>query len=228
MKMRNSFIVLSMAIGATLSMPAPGQVSFGVVAPRRQHRHQPAGLSGARPGAGLPGLLRPAGWTRTSSSTTACTGSTRATTGTRAPGTTAPGRSVAPDAVPLFVLRVPVRYYRQPPVYFRGWQCRCAAALGRALGQGMGTAATAAGTAGIELRCPRPPRCRSTSGNTRATDIRSLNSRSRSRSRIIATNRATPLFGSIIKRKRRKRRVRPRPACRLRSPRLRHAVSRSR
>jgi hypothetical protein len=29
---------------------------------------------------------------------------------------------VAPEAVPLFVLRIPVRYYRQPPVYFRGWQ----------------------------------------------------------------------------------------------------------
>ena len=26
-----------------------------------------------------------------------------------------------PDDVPLFVLRVPVRYYRQPPIYFRGW-----------------------------------------------------------------------------------------------------------
>lgn len=26
------------------------------------------------------------------------------------------------DAVPLFVLRVPVRYYRQPPPYFRGWR----------------------------------------------------------------------------------------------------------
>jgi hypothetical protein len=29
---------------------------------------------------------------------------------------------VAPEAVPLFILRVPVRYYRQPPVYFRGWR----------------------------------------------------------------------------------------------------------
>jgi hypothetical protein len=29
---------------------------------------------------------------------------------------------VAPEAVPLFVLRVPVRYYRQPPAYFRGWR----------------------------------------------------------------------------------------------------------
>jgi len=28
---------------------------------------------------------------------------------------------VYPDDMPLFVLRVPVRYYRQPPSYFRGW-----------------------------------------------------------------------------------------------------------
>jgi hypothetical protein len=27
-----------------------------------------------------------------------------------------------PEMVPLFVLRVPVRYYRQPPVYFQGWR----------------------------------------------------------------------------------------------------------
>ncbi len=29
---------------------------------------------------------------------------------------------VSPQAVPLFVLRIPVRYYRSPPQYFRGWQ----------------------------------------------------------------------------------------------------------
>ena len=29
---------------------------------------------------------------------------------------------VVPEAVPLYVLRVPVRYYRHPPPYFRGWQ----------------------------------------------------------------------------------------------------------
>lgn len=29
---------------------------------------------------------------------------------------------VGPEVVPLYVLRIPVRYYRQPPVYFRGWQ----------------------------------------------------------------------------------------------------------
>jgi hypothetical protein len=29
---------------------------------------------------------------------------------------------VVPEAVPLFVLRVPVRYYRRPPAYFHGWR----------------------------------------------------------------------------------------------------------
>jgi len=33
-----------------------------------------------------------------------------------------PWTIVAPDFVPLYVLRVPVRYYRRAPVYFRGWR----------------------------------------------------------------------------------------------------------
>jgi len=32
-----------------------------------------------------------------------------------------PWSFVEPTVVPVFVLRIPVRYYRQPPVYFRGW-----------------------------------------------------------------------------------------------------------
>jgi hypothetical protein len=32
-----------------------------------------------------------------------------------------PWDAVAPERVPFFVLRVPVRYYRQPPRYFSGW-----------------------------------------------------------------------------------------------------------
>lgn len=28
---------------------------------------------------------------------------------------------VGPDAVPLFILRIPVQYYREPPSYFHGW-----------------------------------------------------------------------------------------------------------
>jgi hypothetical protein len=33
-----------------------------------------------------------------------------------------PWALVTPEAVPLFVLRVPVRYYRRPPAYFHGWR----------------------------------------------------------------------------------------------------------
>lgn len=33
-----------------------------------------------------------------------------------------PWSLVGPEAVPVFVLRIPVRYYRQPPAYFRGWR----------------------------------------------------------------------------------------------------------
>jgi hypothetical protein len=33
-----------------------------------------------------------------------------------------PWGMVRPEMVPVYVLRVPVRYYRQPPAYFRGWQ----------------------------------------------------------------------------------------------------------
>jgi hypothetical protein len=33
-----------------------------------------------------------------------------------------PWRFVEPYAVPVFILRIPVRYYRHPPMYFRGWR----------------------------------------------------------------------------------------------------------
>jgi hypothetical protein len=32
-----------------------------------------------------------------------------------------PWAFVQPEVVPVFILRIPVRYYRQPPVYFQGW-----------------------------------------------------------------------------------------------------------
>ncbi|MFA6178144.1 MAG: hypothetical protein WC696_00870 [Candidatus Methylopumilus sp.] len=33
-----------------------------------------------------------------------------------------PWSFVEPEYVPVFVLRIPVRYYRQPPIYFYGWR----------------------------------------------------------------------------------------------------------
>jgi hypothetical protein len=32
-----------------------------------------------------------------------------------------PWQMIGPQYVPVYILRVPVRYYRQPPAYFRGW-----------------------------------------------------------------------------------------------------------
>ena len=115
--MRWTILVLWALLSATSAM---GQVSVGIGAPRRQHRHQRADVPGAGPGAGLSGLLR-SGWTRTTSSTTACTGSTRATTGTRAPGTTARGAGEPGGRAALRAARsrplLPAA-----PAYFRGWR----------------------------------------------------------------------------------------------------------
>ena len=37
-----------------------------------------------------------------------------------------PWELVGPEYVPYFLLRVPVRYYRRPPSYFRGWRANAA------------------------------------------------------------------------------------------------------
>jgi hypothetical protein len=43
---------------------------------------------------------------------------------------------VEPAVVPLFILRIPVSYYRQPPVYFRGWQSNAPPRWGQHWGNG--------------------------------------------------------------------------------------------
>ena len=224
MKMRNGFVVLSMAIGATLSMPAPGQVSFGVSLPGVSIGVNVPIYPELVPVPGYPVYYAPnidsnyffydgmywlyqndnwyasswynGPWALVSPMVYTCCESRSAITDGR--------RSISTPGTPM------------------------RRRTGASTGAGNGKTTTTAGIAGIERRYPRPLRCLSTSGSTRATDIRSLNSRSRWRGRIIATSRATRSFGSTIKRKRRKRRVHRLPARRLRSPRLRHAVSRSR
>ena len=47
-----------------------------------------------------------------------------------------PWAYVNPVAVPAFILRIPVRYYRAPPVYFRGWQPNAAPHWGQYWGHG--------------------------------------------------------------------------------------------
>jgi hypothetical protein len=46
-----------------------------------------------------------------------------------------PWQLVGPEYVPLFVLRVPVRYYRAPPIYFHGWNVDAAPRWGEHWGQ---------------------------------------------------------------------------------------------
>ena len=45
-----------------------------------------------------------------------------------------PWQAVLPAYVPYYVLRVPVRYYRAPPPYFRGWQPNAAPRWGQQWG----------------------------------------------------------------------------------------------
>jgi hypothetical protein len=47
-----------------------------------------------------------------------------------------PWGQVQPEVVPLFILRIPVRYYRQPPPYFIGWQSNAAPHWGQHWGRG--------------------------------------------------------------------------------------------
>lgn len=46
-----------------------------------------------------------------------------------------PWQQTGPDRVPLFVLRVPVRYYQQPPGYFRPWRADAAPRWGEHWGR---------------------------------------------------------------------------------------------
>ena len=46
-----------------------------------------------------------------------------------------PWQEVDPEYVPLFMLRIPVRYYREPPSYFRGWSADAAPHWGDHWGQ---------------------------------------------------------------------------------------------
>jgi hypothetical protein len=47
-----------------------------------------------------------------------------------------PWSIVDPAYVPLYILRIPVRYYQQPPLYFRGWQRDASPRWGEHWGRG--------------------------------------------------------------------------------------------
>ena len=62
---------------------------------------------------------------------------------------------VAPAVVPLYILRVPVRYYRQPPVYFGGWRADAPPRWGDH-GAVNGSSVAADGTGGTAVPYPAP------------------------------------------------------------------------
>ncbi len=60
---------------------------------------------------------------------------------------------VNPAYVPVFILRIPVRYYVRPPAYFRGWRYDAPPPMGSALGPQLGAASPWMGS--VEPRvCP--------------------------------------------------------------------------
>jgi len=94
-----------------------------------------------------------------------------------------PWQLMAPEYVPLFVLRIPVRYYRRPPVYFRGWRAdrrlgffSAAGAppsrhVGVITGATIGNSVAVAGTNGTAAPSRVPHHCQLTNGSIRGIAI---------------------------------------------------------
>ncbi len=124
---------------------------------------------------------------------------------------------VAPEVVPAYVLRVPVRYYRQPPVYFRGWR-RDAAPRWANIGAVNGSSIAADGTAGATPRSRHRPLCPLTSDSIRVIAIPSWSNRARCRAETTVTSRATMSCASTIGSKARSDHRRPPGREGLRAP----------
>jgi hypothetical protein len=109
-----------------------------------------------------------------------------------------PWGMVGPESVPLFVLRIPVRYYRSPPPYFYGWQPDGPPRWGEHWAAD-GSNSEVAGTAGTAAQRPRPHRFLFTSASIQATGIPSISSSNSFTTRITATSRVTLSCGSSIR-----------------------------
>ena len=101
-----------------------------------------------------------------------------------------PWGMVGPESVPLFVLRVPVRYYRTPPAYFTAGS-RMARHAGDSTGAMDGSSSDADGTGGTEVLRQRPPRYLLTSGSIQGIDIPRRSSSNSFKARTTVTSRVT-------------------------------------
>ena len=99
-----------------------------------------------------------------------------------------PWALIPPDAVPLFVLRVPVRYYRRPPVYFRGWSSNAPPRWGEHWGHAW-EQQRAGWDRWNRAAAPAPAPLPTISGNIPGPAIRIRNNSRSSKARIIAIGR---------------------------------------
>ncbi len=97
---------------------------------------------------------------------------------------------VAPAVVPLYILRVPVRYYRQPPVYFGGWRADAPPRWGDHWGREWEQQRSGWDRWNV-VPYRRPPRCLPTSGSMQGIVSSASNSSMCCGARTTVTSRAT-------------------------------------
>ena len=102
-----------------------------------------------------------------------------------------PWAVVPPQAVPAFVLRVPVRYYRVPPPFFRGWRPDGPPRWGEHWGADWARE-RAGWTGGAGTRCHARRRFPCTRRSTPAAAIRSRGCSRRCTTGTIRTGHTTP------------------------------------
>ena len=121
MNMRNRLVATGLVLAAAFAVPAAAQVSFGVSVP---------GLSIGVNVPTYPQLVRVPGYPvyyapGLNSNFFFYDGMYWVYQGDNWYASSwynGPWQVVSPEYVPAYVLRVPVRYYRAPPVYFRSWR----------------------------------------------------------------------------------------------------------
>ena len=108
-----------------------------------------------------------------------------------------PWAAVDPNIVPEFVLRVPVRYYRHPPTYFRDGR-RTRRRDGASIGATTGSRRIVAGItwSGVRYRAPRP--YPPTSGTTRRSITRRFSNSRPYTSRTTSTSLVRLSYSSTI------------------------------
>lgn len=106
-----------------------------------------------------------------------------------------------PYSVPVYILRVPVRYYRYPPPTFRGWRSDAPPHWGDYWGRNWERRRD--GWDAWDRRAApsrRPPRCRPTSGSIHGTSIPGKwNGSTNSSRNATVTSRVTPSCASSMR-----------------------------